>query len=132
MRNKATKWDPKKLASYDVRQHVPSHVVEIINAPHDHEGPGNKPVWIIWKHLAGYPPVIDTLCDTADSAVYHYGMLASEIDQAKRTDLLVYVERIPANHRFASSLNDVFADPTFTTMKQKTARNAFRYAREGD
>lgn len=129
---KATKWARKKLASYDVRQHVPPHIVEVIDTPHDHEGADNKPIWIIWKHHSGYPPVIDTLCDTADSAVYHYGMLAAEIAQARRADLSAHVERVPANHRFASSLNDVFADKTFTSMKQKTARNAFRYSRNGD
>lgn len=132
MASTATKWNPKKLASYDVRHHVPPHVVEVINTPHDHEGDKNEPIWIVWKHQSGFSPVIDTLCDTPDSAVYHYGMLAGEIAQARRADLSVHVERVPANHRFASSLNDVFADKTFTTMKQKTARNAFRYARDGD
>lgn len=135
MTAKATKWDPEKLASYDIRQHVPPHVVEIIDRPHDHEGDGNKPIWIIWKHRTGFPPVIDTLCDTADSAVYHYGMLAGEIAQRLEATagdgLAVYVERVPANHRFASSLNDVFSDPTYMKVKP-IGRNARRYNRVGD
>lgn len=136
MTAKATKWDPEKLSSYDIRQHVPAHVVEIIDRPHDHEGDHNKPIWIIWKHRPGFPPIIDTLCDTADSAVYHYGMLAGEIvqrqgySQTGASDV-AFVERVPANHRFASSLNDVFSDPNF--MKTKPiGRNARRYARDGD
>jgi hypothetical protein len=132
---KATPWDPEKLASYDLRRSVPSHVVEIINTPHDHEGDGNKPLWIIWKHVEGFPPVIDTLCDTADSAVYHYGMLASEIEQHVRLrnkgTITVNVERVPANHRFASSINDVFTSGTFTAIKP-SSRNGYRYKRDGD
>lgn len=131
---KATPWNPEKLASYDVRRFVPPHVVEVIDTPHEHENStGNPPVWIIWKYVKGYPPVIDCLCNTPDSAVYHYGALAEGFSRARDPSAITaHVERVPMNHRFASSLNDVFADKTFTSMREKTARNAFRYSREGD
>jgi len=75
----ATIFDRKKLQSWDIRQHVTDDIIEIINRPHPHEGDGNQPIWIIWSVTAGCAPQIDTLCDTADSAVYHYGMIAGEI-----------------------------------------------------
>jgi hypothetical protein len=130
----ATPWNPKKLAAYDVRRFIPPHIIEVINTPHEHENADhNKPVGIIWLHKIGFPPVIDTLCDTPDSAVYHYGALVEYFQNtANKANLSAYVERVPMNHRFASSLNDVFADKTFTSMRERTARNAYRYPRDGD
>jgi hypothetical protein len=111
---KADVFDRAKLSSWDVRNFVPDDVIETINRPHDHEGDGNKPIWIIWCVHDGAAPQIDTLCDTADSAVYHYGMLAQEIDaakQMKRNKRAAFVERVPANHRFASSVAYLFDGP---------------------
>lgn len=112
MTTTVTPWDPKKLFHEDVRNYVPPDVVKIINTPHDHEGDGNRPIWIIWDVKPGQPPQIDTLCDSADSAVYHYGAVGLEIAHAKRgypndAQRSVFVERVPANHRFASSISHV-------------------------
>lgn len=124
----ATPWDPETIASYDVRRHVPPHVVDQINTPHDHENAeGNRPLWIIWAVPQGKQPVIDTICDTPDSAVYHYGAVVESNPTWIRTGALaVHVERVPANHRFASSMSDVFVGGS--TLRTRTPR---RY-RQGD
>lgn len=111
-RNRASSFDRSKLDSWDLREHVPDEVIEIINTPHSHEGEGNQPIWIIWCVNEGCAPQIDTLCDTADSAVYHYGMIAQEIATRKFGNKRVcFVERVPANHRFASSVAYLFDGP---------------------
>ncbi len=113
----ATKFDRKKLASWDIRRFVTDDVLETINKPHFHEGVDNQPIWIIWSLRADCAPQIDTLCDTADSAVYHYGMVAQEIEAGTQQGRqmgkhqAVAVERVPANHRFASSIAYLFDGP---------------------
>jgi hypothetical protein len=113
--SKATEFDKSKLKSWDIRRHITDDVIEVINKPNPHEGEGNKPVWIIWDVRTDCAPQIDTICDTADSAVYHYSMIAGEIDQWKTERSPVgrtaYVERVPANHRFASSVAYLFDGP---------------------
>lgn len=108
---KATPWNTESIFRGDVREFVTPDIVLIINTAHDHEGDGNHPIWIIWDVRPDQPPQIDTLCDTADSAVYHYGAVAQEIAQAKSIypyrQRSVFVERVPANHRFASSISHV-------------------------
>lgn len=125
----ATPWDPDKLASYDVRRHVPPHVVEQINTPHDHENAdGNRPLWIIWVVARDQAPSIDTICDTPDSAVYHYGaVIEGNPTWIREGKLTAHVERVPANHRFASSISDIVFDAG-AYGKIKTPR---RY-RQGD
>jgi hypothetical protein len=113
----ATKFDRTKLKNWDIRRFVTDDVIETINKRHSHEGDGNKPIWIIWSLRADCAPQIDTLCDTADSAVYHYGMIMQEIEagvqQGRQMSkhLAAAVERVPANHRFASSIAYLFDGP---------------------
>lgn len=78
-----------------------------IVTPHEHEAKGNPPVWLIWKRLPGGFPELDTVCDSEWSAAVHVMMAyppAHIRNEADRNE--VWVERIPANHRFASSLSE--------------------------
>jgi hypothetical protein len=118
---------------YGTVKEVPEHLVLAIETPHDHEGKGNRPLWIIWKQYVGRNgavsgPQIDTVCDTLRSAYY---MLLEE--NARRTlhlPVIINVERIPANHRFASSIGEVFTDNTLTKVKMPATK--FTYAHDGD
>jgi hypothetical protein len=100
-----TPWDPAKLASYDVRKHVPPEVVEAVNTPHEHEGPKNKPVWLIWL-IIDVRVIIDCVCSTPDSAVYHYGALVEKhAGYIREGKVRTHLERIPMDHAFGSSLD---------------------------
>ena len=112
--DRTTEFDRSQLKNWDIRRFVTDDVIETINKRHSHEGDDNKPIWIIWSVTAGCAPQIDTLCDTADSAVYHYGMIAGEIEQScvsGHNNRMAFVERVPANHRFASSVAYLFDGP---------------------
>lgn len=104
---KATPWGKKGLQAWDVRHHVPPHIVDAINTPHDHEGHQNRPLWLIWIVVKDQAtPILDTVCDTPDSAVYHYGaVIEGNPTYSKNGTLTCHVERVPANHRFASSMD---------------------------
>jgi hypothetical protein len=75
-----------------------------ITTPHDHECTDRRPLWLVWrldKAMNGMPyfPVLDSVCDSEDSAYYHVG---AAVEGHRESE--VFVERVPANHRFASSL----------------------------
>lgn len=128
MTGTATLFDRTALQGWDIRRFVTDDVLETINKPHFHEGEGNKPIWIIWSLRADCAPQIDTLCDTADSAVYHYGMIMEEIEmgaqQGRRMSKhrAAAVERVPANHRFASSIAYLFDGPIAYGQPKKRSR----------
>lgn len=115
VRETATQFNRSTLAEWDIRRHVTDDVIGVIDRPHLHEGENNKPIWIIWDVREGCAPQIDTLCDSADSAVYHYSMIADEIERSRATygkvKRTAYVERVPANHRFASTVSYLFDGP---------------------
>lgn len=93
----------------------PEHIERSLVTPHEHEGKRNKPLWLIWKVESArtgvpYFPILDTVCDTEESARYHVAMLLDDSDRQKDVygqEIFVAVERIPANHRFGSSLGDL-------------------------
>lgn len=98
------------FSKWDVRNHIPVHLWKVIRTPHEHEGAENKPLWLIWKmkyikktgKIVG--PVLDCVCDSESSAVYNTGAACEEAIMTTRDKIDVFVERIPANHRFASSI----------------------------
>ena len=86
----------------DVSKLVPASLESAITTPHDHEGKGQPPLWLIWI-LGGDVmfPVLDSVADSEDSCRFHVGaILYSSPDED------IQVERIPANHRFGSSLEE--------------------------
>lgn len=108
---------------------VPAHVEIQITTPHDHEDDQHKPVWLIWmlQRIAkdGYPywPRLDSVCDTDDSARYH---VRAAIQSHPDSD--IHVERVPFNHRFASSLEQWQQNSHNALWKLRADRNK----REGD
>lgn len=123
---------------YDVRKRCPPHLLEAIRHPHSHEGPNNRPLWIIWKKTVGHDgipdgPHIDSIADTEDSAIAHVGMVYESYGNAGYAkELHVIVERIPANHRFASSIEEHFTDGRLAKVRAgKTTMPNF-YRRTGD
>ena len=92
----------------DVRQLVPRSLEDAITTPHEHESPNRRALWLVWvvtTARTGVPffPALDSVCDSEESARYHIG--AAIETGGGRTE--VFVERIPANHRFGSSLEDL-------------------------
>lgn len=83
----------------DVSKLVPANLEPAITTPHEHEGKNNPPLWLIWIHRVEMFPVLDSVADSEKSCRYHVGAILYS-----RPDENVYVERIPANHRFGSSL----------------------------
>lgn len=138
----------KKYPSWDYRSvPIPPAVERAITTPHDHEclklgdagsiyagQPCNRPLWLIWKReplgRSGQQmstemdfPRLDSVADNEASARAHYCMAAYG-----RTDIEVYVERVPANHRFASSLGEWQMQAHMALWKIRAERNK----REGD
>lgn len=102
-------WDIRRIP-------IPADVERDIVTPHHHESmevkpeslygdqPTNRPLWLIWvreKSRIGvlYFPTLDSVADCEESARAHYRMAVEG-----KPGVDVSVERIPANHRFASSL----------------------------
>lgn len=86
---------------------LPPEVEKAITTPHDHEGPDNRPLWIIWKVDIGRDGLtdglqVDSIADSEHSARYHIACLLDEVPGRAMTggELLAHVERVPANHRF--------------------------------
>jgi hypothetical protein len=91
---------------------VPEHVERAIVTPHDHEGPNNRPLWIVWKHEIGGDgisdgPQLDSICDSERSIRYHVAMMLERqevyIRSRDRGEFRFHVERVPANHNFGRS-----------------------------
>lgn len=98
--------------------------MKAIQTPHEHEHPEhNPPIWLLWKITTDSDglrsfPVLDTVCTTEDSAIVHVYMILEErnpsviagaiipggIYTVPGKDVEIFVERVPGNHRFASSL----------------------------
>lgn len=117
-----------EFPSWDLRSiPIPEDIEYALVTPHSHEHPErNKPLWLIWKTRplgrnnggdAHDFPRLDSVCDTDESARAHYRMAVYGETQAK-----VYVERIPANHRFASSLNDWQMEAHMAIWKERLKR----------
>ncbi len=99
----------------------------------------HRPVWHIWKQQTFRDgtvdiPRIDSVCDSANSAITHVGM----IFEGGGTDYKVFVERIPLNHRFGSSLVeagyiDAFLNqPSAVKVSDYPKTGARYYRRTGD
>lgn len=97
----------------DLMAPIPDDLEKVLATPHVHEHPiHNRPIWIIWKTEFGrtgvpYFPQLDTVCDDIDSARYHVRMILSEnlLKYLQIPETQITVERIPANHRFGSSIS---------------------------
>ena len=113
------------------------HLAAAIETPHDHEGALNRPLWVIWKKLTMRDgrtdgPHIDTICDSLEMAYAHVYILLDE-PETIAGNREVYVERIPANHRFASSMAEYFTDPSLMRLRDITnPRRRRPIRREGD
>lgn len=107
---------------------VPSHIEAMISKKHDHEGPGHPPLWLIWKleapgrvtAIVDYPSLY-SVCDSPDEARFHVQMLLETNTEGRQ----VWVDRVPANHGFASSLADILAtvDSKRRTLELQKFRN---------
>lgn len=121
------------LDEWDIRRKCPDDLRRGIATPHEHETPHNKPLWIIWRMTIardGVPdgPHIDSVCDEEQLAIAHVGMVF-ESYHPSYGDTKVFVERIPANHRFASSMAEHFTDSRLAKVKELPMRS---YRRVGD
>lgn len=87
-------------------QVVPARYRDALDTPHDHEDDSHPPLWLVWKRrLSGFPE-LDCVCDSKWSAEAHV-LMALPLPHVGPEDAHeVWVERVPANHRFASSLSE--------------------------
>ena len=83
---------------------------DAITTPHPHESKGNPPLWLIWKRIKGDEyrryPMLDCVCNSEEMARPHIIMALEAETRDPPPHIIVDVERIPANHRFASSLEE--------------------------
>jgi hypothetical protein len=93
----------------DLLPPVPDEIEKQISTPHEHEDADwHRPLWLVWRVRIAqrtdvpYFPELDTVCTTADSARYHIRAILFDTTQDR-----LWVERIPANHRFGSSLEEL-------------------------
>lgn len=88
----------------DLMPQLTPELERAIVTPHEHEGPDNPPVWIVWvvrrspRDNSPEFPSLDSVSLTEAMARYH---TRAALESPSAT---VYVERIPAHHRFGSSL----------------------------
>jgi hypothetical protein len=120
----------------EVAKYFTPEIERAITTPHEHEHPEhNKPIWLVWKLVRNLAsgvamfPELETVCDNEESCRYHVVMVSEEGTYNRFEEIEVHVERIPANHRFASSL-DTFQHRAH--MEQWKAREKFKSRRELD
>lgn len=117
---------------------IPEDIEQAIIRPHSHETEHSPPLWLIWvrarfgRGLDVDPekldfPTLDSVCDSEKSARAHYRMAVYHSHHGTSRDV-VQVERVPANHRFASSLGNWQHDAHMSMWKARAERNK----REGD
>ncbi len=102
---------------------LPDWAERQIMTPHEHEGSHWPPLWIVWKHRTTLselddPPAIDCVCTTEKMVRYAFAAMWDERSRMFEGDKIeINIERVPANHRFASSLGDWFYDKTLMMVK---------------
>jgi hypothetical protein len=96
-----------------------------IATPHPHEDPiASPPLWLIWAdHKNGDGWSLECVANSADNCRYAIRCYAE--------NLPVIVERIPANHNFASSVREFIADANHRIAAQ-SYRRIHGYRRDGD
>lgn len=106
----------------DLMPKIPADMEPSIVTPHAHEDPErHPPLWLIWKrrhyNRSGLNdfPMLDSVCTTEASARYH---IRAALEGAGD----VYCERIPANHRFGSSLGDWQMQAHMALWKERLKR----------
>ena len=96
-----------------------------ITTPHQHEGAANRPLWLIWHNRQGGDGwSLHCIADTEDRCRYMiecYGGPTTEI----------IVERTPANHAFASSVEEMLREANHRIAVQ-TYSHIHGYRRQGD
>lgn len=106
----------------DLMPKIPADMEPSIVTPHAHEDEKHPPVWLIWKRHRysrdGIPdfPVLDTVCLSEDSARYH---IRAALESSGN---LVYCERVPADHRFGSSLGEWQMQAHMALWKERLKR----------
>lgn len=87
-------------------QHIPTDIKNAILKRHSHEGPDNKPLWLLWRieQESNIPsfPVLDAVCDSIRSIEYHVLIMINDKPKYK-----IWVEKVPANHEFGSMVLEV-------------------------
>lgn len=101
-------------------------IEQALTTPHayeDSEDGMHRPVWLIWERIPGEFPYLRMV--GLDEGVVR-ACLDSIIPIWEAPRTYVTVERIPANHVFASSLSEEIDKVT------RRKKNEFKYRREGD
>lgn len=102
---------------------LPARIEKAIRQKHSHEGQGSPPLWLIWLDRKDGDGIrLNAVANAMFAARYGAWIVLNQGD--------VFVERIPANHGFASSIQD-----EITNAVHKSAAAQIRihgYKRTGD
>ena len=110
---------------------IPKHVEKAIVTPHEHEDEqAHPPLWLIWVSDGWNPSW--RLDEVSNSEVSARGAVIGVLSGPSDVDPKpqVIVERIPANHRFASSISDEIDKVIVRGNRQRGGHP--HYKREGD
>lgn len=107
-----------------------------LTTPHEHECKARPPLWIMWSYIIepdgiSEGPQIDSICNSEESARYHLQCMLETYTTFGGNEVNLYVERIPANHRFASSMTEVIYEHEVRQEKAKAALS-WKYKHSGD
>lgn len=112
----------QKISNRGIR--LPARIEKAIRQKHDHEGEGHEPLWLIWLDRKDHDGIrLNAVANSIDAARYGAFIV---IDQGE-----VWVERIPANHGFASSIQSKMAEAVHASARAQI-RIAGYYRRAGD
>lgn len=107
-------WDAIKL---------PARIEKAIRQKHDHEGEGSPPLWLIWlDQKDGDGLRLNAVANSVWAARYGAFIVIEQGD--------VWVERIPANHGFASSIQTKMVDAVHQSAREQIRIHGYR--RVGD
>lgn len=103
---------------------LPARLEKAIRQKHDHEGPNNPPLWLIWLDRPSWKegPLLNAVANSVDAARYGCFIV---LDQGE-----VWCERVPANHGFASSIQGKNSEKFWKGVSAYVKTHG--YKREGD
>lgn len=103
---------------------LPARIEKAIHQKHEHESSGHPPLWLIWLSVPGGDGVhLHAVANSLDAARYGCFIV---LEQGE-----VWCERVPANHGFASSIQQSNNSKFWDGVRQYVKIHGY-YKKEGD
>jgi hypothetical protein len=104
---------------------LPDHLEAAITTRHEHESADQPPLWLVWiNRKDGDGWFLHSVCNTERNVRYNVECYGSE-------NAGLIVERIPANHAFASSIEQELREANHR-IAAKSYHAIHGYRRAGD